>query len=115
MSVEADSDHDAAKFVAVLTVDDLDEAELYQSLLEEHEIPAVVQEDYTETDDDPAHLGQVAVMVPEDHLAEAQDIIEQELDRQEQFDIDHEADDHEPDEFEGLDEIDPDFNPLSDL
>lgn len=98
--------------VAVFTSKNLWEAEFYRSLLEEHDIPAVVQEDYISADgDQKTHV--IGVLVPEDHLAEAQDIIEQQRAVDDDFDTDSEDDYDDEDkdeEKDGFQKVDPHFS-----
>ena len=92
------------------------EAEFYRSLLEDHEIPVVVPEELpTETGPPGApKLVGFPILVPEDHLAEAEDIIEQRTALDDEFDGDIEGydddddDDDDVDMFGHLDEVEHD-------
>jgi len=66
------------EYVPVLYAEDLSEAERYCQLLEDHDIPAIVDEDYEEMDTPNSDLRQgVAVLAPEAFGEEAGILIEQ--------------------------------------
>jgi hypothetical protein len=79
---------------------DASEADYYRSLLENHEIPVVVAEEKLSSKTGDNKLG-IPVLVPEEHLAEAQDIIVQHIALDEEFDVDSDNydDDDDLDEF----------------
>ncbi len=85
---------------------DLTEANYYKSLLENHEIPVIVMEEAVLDDSDEEESG-IPVLVPEDHLAEAQDILEQSTSDADDFGEEDDYDDEE-DELAGFQEEDSD-------
>lgn len=106
---EHDSQGPEEHFPVIIT-GDLDEAEFYQSLLEDHDIHAIIDEAYRDAltaDSDGSILG-MAVLVAEENLSEAEAILKR-YREEEDFEGDL-ADyiDDEEDEFEDLAEFDPD-------
>jgi len=108
MIQEAESGHNFGKLVPVMFFRDLGEAGYYQELLEEYEIPVEIDEDHIDPSDETGTGNRVALLVAEEHLAEAEDILEQYCDLDEALRLVLGEDDDEPGEFEGLEEIDPD-------
>ena len=94
------------ELIPVLYGRDLTEANYYKSLLDDHEIPAVVMEEAVLDDSDKEESG-IPVLVPEDHLAEAQDILEQSTSDDDDFD-----EDEDEDELSGFQEEDSDLETL---
>ena len=84
---------------------DLAEANYYKSLLDNHEISAFVMEEAVLDDSEGEESG-IPVLVPEDHLAEAQDILEQITSDDDDFDEDEDEDE---DELSGFQEEDSDL------
>jgi len=84
---------------------DLAEANYYKSLLDDYEIPAFVMEEAV-LDDSNEYESGIPVLVPEDHLAEAQDILEQITSDDDDFDEDENKDE---DELSGFQEEDSDL------
>ena len=105
MNEQADAADDLSGFVPVLFARNLREAEFYQILLEDHDLTVLIEQEYGPTPDELARGRVVPVLVPEEHLAEAQEIIEQRSSLDDEFDEDFE--DHpEPDEqCEGLSRV----------
>ncbi|MBN2209922.1 MAG: DUF2007 domain-containing protein [Sedimentisphaerales bacterium] len=99
-------------FVPLLFARNLPEAEFYKSLLEDHDIPVLIEDENTETLGLPDLARGVPVLVPDEMLAEAEDILEQRSKIDEDFDL--ETLDEDEDEEEDGDEIDG-FSPLVDL
>jgi hypothetical protein len=95
---------------------DASEAEYYRSLLENFEIPVEVAEEKLSSKPGDKDHG-VPVLVPEEHLAEAQDIIEQRLALDEEFDVDSDDydDDDDLDEFDLVDDSLLDRKKVDDL
>ena len=89
---------------------DLAEANYYKSLLDDHEIPTFVMEEAV-LDDSNEYESGIPVLVPEDHLAEAQDILEQITSDEDDFDEDEDEDTDE-DELAGFQEEDSDLETL---
>lgn len=89
---------------------DLTEANYYKALLDAHEIPAIVMEEAVLDDSNDDESG-IPVLVPEDHLEEAQDILEQSTSDDNIFDED-EDDYDEDDELVGFQEEDSDLETL---
>ena len=101
-------------YVTAVVARNRGEAEQYRDLLSDHDIPAIVDDEELDDDDDKASRSKgithgVQVLVPEVLLDEASEVI---ADREdvEDFDIDDELDEDEDDDEDlGLDtEIDPD-------
>ena len=84
---------------------DLTEANYYKSLLDDYEIPVYIMEEAVLDDSDEVESG-IPVLVPEDHLAEAQDILEQCISDDDDFDEDEDEDE---DELSGFQEEDSDL------
>jgi hypothetical protein len=84
---------------------DLAEANYYLSLLDDHEIPAVIHEGVVPANDDDEKKSGIPVLVSEEYLAEAQDIIEQSTVEDDDFDEDMD-DLEEEDEFADFQEED---------
>jgi len=87
----------------------LAEAEFYKALLEDQEIPVLIEDENTEAMGLPDMARGVPVMVPEEQLELAQDIIEQRTaldDDIEDNGEDEEDEDEEEDEFEDMEELD---------
>ena len=97
--------HQDQELIAVVYSRDMSEANYYKSLLDDHEIPAVLKENEDREDDD-GEKGGIAVMVPDEHLAEAQDIIEQSTAEDDYFSDDPDDLDDEDDEFADFQEED---------
>ncbi len=93
-------------YVTLIVAKDPEEAEYYQTLLEDHDIDVYVDEDAVDEE------GGIAVMVPDDTLEDAQHILEQrdtideELDME--YDDEFEDEDEEDEDFDGYEEIDED-------
>ena len=111
-----DQDFDEiSDFVLLLYARDATEAEFYRSLLEDHDIEAVAGKN-SDAIDSPAQ-GCVPVLVPEEFLDEAQQIVEQRSslddDSEEEFagsDSNSNSDDHAITELEP---IDPDLKDVN--
>lgn len=84
--------------VPVIFVRDLTEAQYYKNLLQDHDIPVVIDEEAVM--DDMEETTGIAVLVAEENLAEAQDILELSTDDDE---FEEDLDDYE-DEVEGATE-----------
>ncbi len=100
---------DHQEFVTVLFARNLAEAEFYKALLEDQEIPVLIEDENTEAMGLPDMARGVPVMVPEEQLEIAQDIIEQRAaldDDIEDNGEDEEDEDEEEDEFEDMEELD---------
>ncbi|OPZ97982.1 MAG: hypothetical protein BWY71_01418 [Planctomycetes bacterium ADurb.Bin412] len=100
---------DHQEFVTVLFARNLAEAEFYKALLEDQEIPVLIEDENTEAMGLPDMARGVPVMVPEEQLELAQDIIEQRTaldDDIEDNGEDEEDEDEEEDEFEDMEELD---------
>ena len=77
MGKKNDSDHSFHDFVPVRFARNLEEAGFFKSLLEEHDIPVLIQDENIEAIGLPLPTRGVPVLVPDDNLAEAEDILEQ--------------------------------------
>ncbi len=100
---------DHQEFVTVLFARNLAEAEFYKALLEDQEIPVLIEDENTEAMGLPDMARGVPVMVPEEQLELAQDIIEQRTaldDDIEDNGEDEEDEDEEEDECEDMEELD---------
>jgi len=84
-------------YMAVLFARNSAEADYYKSLLEEHEIPLRMEKDALEATDNPGRG--IAITVPEQRFAEAQDVIEQVI-------VDDD-DDYDMDELDDFSQADP--------
>ena len=104
------SNHDE-ELIPVVYGRDLTEANYYKSLLAEHEIPAVVMEEAVLDDSDEEESG-IPVLVPEEHLAEAHDILKQSTGDEDDFDEEGDDYDEEEDELAGFQEEDSDLGNL---
>jgi hypothetical protein len=108
MSKKSDSDgssfHD---FVPLLFARNLAEAEFYKSLLEEHDIPVLIEDENTESMGLPDPGRGVPVLVPDEQLVAAEDILEQRGGFSEDADLAEFEDDEEEDELGDLEVIDP--------
>ncbi len=110
MSAEQDSNHEIEEFVPVVFAHDRNEAESYRALLEDHDIPVKIQYE-AEEDLDPELLRDgLAVMVPQEALTEAGEIIERRSDIHdeiiEEFEEDDSDYDDDEDEFADFEELD---------
>ena len=100
---------DHQEFVTVLFARNLAEAEFYKALLEDQEIPVLIEDENTEAMGLPDMARGVPVMVPEEQLEIAQDIIEQRatLDEfEEEIEDEDEDEDEEEDELEEMEVVD---------
>lgn len=102
---------DPQEFVTVLFARNLAEAEFYKALLEDQEIPVLIEDENTEAMGLPDIARGVPVMVPEEQLELAQDIIEQRAALDDDIedngkDEEDEDEDEEEDEFEDMEELD---------
>lgn len=97
-------------YVLLVYAHDHAEAEFYKSLLLDHDIEAVVNEDAEALGK--AMRGRVPVLVPEELVAEAKEVIEQRVEMDDEFeDFEDEDDDFDSeDDIEGLGEIDPEHD-----
>ncbi len=100
-------------FVPLLFARNLAEAEFYKSLLEDHDIPVLIEDENIEAIGLPDLARGVPVLVPDEMLAEAEDILEQRSKIDEDFDLealdeDEDEEDDDEDEIEG-------FTPLEEL
>lgn len=102
-----DSTEEGAEFVPAVLARTVDEAEVYQDLLDDHDIPAILgtDEDLEEMDDEDRRLARhrglthgVPVLVPETLLDEASEVISD----REASEALHEHEDE--DEFDGEDD-----------
>ena len=101
------------ELIPVMYGRDLSEANYYKSLLDDHEIPAVVIEEMVlkksdEEDSREAESG-IPVLVPEEQLADAQDILEQDIVEDDDFEEEAEGYADEKDEYVGFQEEDADL------
>ena len=101
------------ELIPVMYGRDLSEANYYKSLLDDHEIPAVVVEEVVlkksdEEDRSEAESG-IPVLVPEEQLADAQDILEQDTEQDDDFEEEEADSDDEKDEYVGFQEEDADL------
>jgi hypothetical protein len=103
--VNEDHSYQDEELIPVVYGRDLTEAYYYKSLLDNHEIPAVVTEEAALEDSDEDESG-IPVLVPEDYLAEAQDILEQSTSDEDDFDEDEDEDE---DDLAGFQEEDSDL------
>ena len=92
-------------FVPVFIARNLNEADYYQLLLEQHDIPVQVKQ----KTDNAEYSRNVSLTVPENCFSDAQDIIEQRP-----FDDADYDDDYSSDDDEGFDIIDSDFDIFED-
>ncbi len=109
------SEHDDLdQYVVILMADSVEEAERYYQLLEDHDIPAIIDQDY----EDPispqaANAGPgVGLLVPECFAGEAHTLIDELEDMKALLDLDEEGDfvEHDDDdEYESLDTKGPDL------
>ncbi|MFP4106998.1 MAG: hypothetical protein ACLFVU_13035 [Phycisphaerae bacterium] len=112
-----DAYHDDADFVPVVMARSEDEAEKYQEVLEDHEIPTLLSDDGDVEAEEAPFVSRpgitrgVSVMVPETMLDEASEIIA-DMDSSDAFAPAEEELDEEEDEYEfgdGLEELDEEF------
>ena len=96
-------------FVPVLFAPDEAEAQFYKALLEDYGITVIIpegdHEEGLEQFKPTAENRGIAILVPEESLSDAKDIIERQGNEGDPFDPDHKDDD---DELAGFDQIDPD-------
>ena len=108
MARKSHQDPRQQELIPVIYARNLTEAEFYRSLLEEQDLPVVIQKNNHSAHTSPS-TEQVPVLVPEDSLTEAQYIIE----HRDQADDDLEAELEEfhvaPDEICGYDQLDQDI------
>ncbi len=98
---------DNREYITLLFARNLAEAEFYKALLAEQEIPVLIEDENTEAMGLPDMARGVPVMVPEDQLEIAQDIIEQRATLDDDVDEeDEEEEEDEEDEFEDMEELD---------
>jgi len=91
-------------YIPLFFARNLTEADYYQSLLEQHDIPVRLEpERKNPQDGEPSRA--VSLLVPENCLADAQDIIEQMP-----LDDDDYDDEYPSGDYEDFDIIDPDFD-----
>jgi hypothetical protein len=102
-------------YIPLLYARNLEEAEYYLELLEEHEIPVMIDEERTEMADPSGKEPGIPVLVPDDHLDEAEAIIDEEESLDEVFGNDEDeeeeeesSDTYDSDEDEEEDEEDGD-------
>ena len=101
-------DEEYGGFIPAVFARSIEEAEAYRKLLDDHDIPAIIDIEESEVKVEPAEGGGnrrglsrgVGVLVPEELLDEASVIIA-DLENADEFDVDDEQDDEE-DETEGL-------------
>ncbi len=98
---------DASDFIPVFFAKNIEEAEFYKTLLEDHDIRAIIDEDGTMVDIEESG-GDIGVLVPSDQLEEAELILEQRSNLDDDFDEELEDFDEEEDEFDDFSKIDPD-------
>jgi DNA-directed RNA polymerase subunit delta len=99
---------DGRDFITLLFARNLAEAEFYKSLLEEHEIPVLIEDENTESMGLPDLARGVPVLVQDDQIEIAQDIIEQRTSLDDELDdeLDDDDDEEEEDEFEDMEVLD---------
>lgn len=100
--------HYFEELIPVVYGRDLAEANYYRSLLDDHEIPAIINEEAFLVVSDEEKSG-IPVLVPDEHLAEAQDILEQITAEDEVSEDDPDDFDDEVDEFADFQEEDADL------
>ena len=95
----------AEEMAVLVVVDEIDKAEYYRTLMEDHDIPVEI------SDEEDAKEGRKTVLVPEDMLEEAKYILRQAdtftEDAQSEFNSFDDEDEDDEDEFS-------DFSPLED-
>lgn len=96
------------ELIPVVYARDLAEANYYKSLLDDHEILVLINEEAVLDDSDEEKCG-IPVLVPDEHLAEAQDILEQCTSEEDDFDEEEEDYEEEKDELVGFQEEDSDL------
>ena len=84
-------DADAVDYVPLRVVQTISEAEYIKSLLADYDIQAIVDEEFEGTDDMPVDEPGICVLVPEDSFDEAESILAE----REQFDEESELDEDE--------------------
>jgi hypothetical protein len=108
MSKKSDADgssfHD---FVPLLFARNLAEAEFYKSLLEEHDIPVLIEDENTESMGLPDPGRGVPVLVPDEQLVAAEDILEQRGGGDDDLEDFEDDEEDEEDELGELEVIDP--------
>jgi hypothetical protein len=87
-------------YIPLLYARNIEEAEYYQDLLKEHEIPVMIDEEYAEIVDPTTSEPGIPVLVPDDHLDEAEAILDQEESLDEVFGSDDESEEEEEQEEE---------------
>ena len=96
------------ELIPVVYARNLTEAEFYRSLLEDHDIPVLIEEIGPSAESSAAEMG-VPVLVPEDNLIEARDIIEQRIETDDEIEAEFdEYSDHQVELYD-YDEIDHDI------
>jgi hypothetical protein len=85
-------------YIPLLYARNIEEAEYYQNLLKEHEIPVMIDEEYADVIDPAATEPGIPVLVPDDHLDEAEAILDQEESIDEVFGADDESEETEQEE-----------------
>ena len=99
---------DASDFVPVVFARNVAEAEVYKTLLEDHDITVQIEDqEASYIDLSPGDEG-VPVLVPPEQLDEAELVIEQRSELDDDFDEDLDGYEDEDDEFSDFEEIDPD-------
>ena len=101
---------DVGRFVPAIFAENVEEADWYRQLLEDHDISAIIDEDYSDTPPGsvPGPHSGTPVMVPEGSLDDAREVIA-ELEEMDEFDaLVSETDDVDDDDHEDFDlEYDP--------
>ena len=88
MSQHADVEYSHDDYVPVVYAHDWAEAKYYKVLLEDHAIPVMIEEE-SGSDHVPAEEGGgVLVMVPDEYLSEAQDVVERASEESDLDDLD---------------------------
>lgn len=105
---------DAADYIPIHFARTIEEAEYYKTLLEDHEINAIIDEDNTMGDYEDAGDG-IAILVPGEQLDEAELILEQRSNVDDEFDEDIDDFEEDEDEFDDFTELDPDEDEADDF
>ncbi len=103
-------------FVPLLFVPSLQKAEYYRTMLEDHDIPVEIEDEYindkSESDSDEAEIrsdSEIAVLVPDEHLEEARHFIDQRSTFEAELETDYDQRDEndDEDEFADFEPLDP--------
>jgi len=99
---------EADDYVPIVFARNIAEAEFYKVLLEDHDISAIINESADDDDDEYSESGQgISVLVPSEQLDEAELVLEQRNEIDDDFDEEADEQDEEDEDYQDFEEIDP--------